>query len=101
VSIINHATVPKKFIILSLFLGSILGRNLIIFVPIEYPNSLIVILFAPFLFFIFNLSIFYGYFLLCLQYPKIFGKYLIDFLKKNANKEVLSIIGLSKKKQKK
>ena len=44
-----------------------------------------------------NFIFIYGYFVLCVKYPKIFGKFLINFLEKNADKEILKLIQPSKK----
>jgi hypothetical protein len=38
-----------------------------------------------------------GYFLLSVKYPKVFGKYLVDFLEENASAEILTLVGLKKK----
>jgi len=38
------------------------------------------------------------YFILSVKYPKIFGKYLINFFEKNASKEILNLLSLKKSK---
>jgi hypothetical protein len=97
VGILNHEKVPNGFIYFTVILGAFLGRRLIEFLPILYPNSLLVGFLSPFLFFYLSFIIVYGYFILCVKYPKIFGKYLINFFEKNASQEILKLIGLKKK----
>ena len=53
---------------------------------------MLVIFFFPFLFFYLSFILVYGYFVLCVNYPKTFGKSLINFFEKNATKEVLRLI---------
>jgi len=92
VSVLNHEELPTRFIFFTTVLGAFLGRRLIWFLSIPYPKSLLVIFFFPFLFFYLSFILVYGYFVLCVKYPKIFGKFLINFFEKNATKEVLRLI---------
>jgi len=92
VSVLNHKELPTRFIFFTTILGAFLGRRLIWFLSIPYPKSLLVIFFFPFLFFYLSFILVYGYFVLCVKYPKIFGKFLINFFEKNASKEVLRLI---------
>ncbi len=78
VSVLNHEKLPTRFIFFTISLGIFLGRRLILFLSIPYPKSLIIIFFFPFLFFYLSFIFIYGYFVLCVKYPKIFGKFLIN-----------------------
>lgn len=97
VSILNHTKVPTRFIMFTLTLGLFLGRQLIRLYKIPYPQLFVVLSICPFLTFFICYILLYGYFLLSLQYPAVFGRYLIDFFEINASKEVLSLIGLEKR----
>lgn len=97
VSVLNHGRLPTKFIFFTFTLGMFLGRRLILLLSVPYPNSILIIFFFPFLFFYLSFISIYGYFVLCVKYPKIFGKFLINFFEKNANKEILRLIQPCKK----
>jgi len=45
VTILNHSRIPKKFIMFTLVLGSFIGRKIVQFWSISYPNSFIVTFF--------------------------------------------------------
>lgn len=94
----NHGKVLDRFLSFNIVLGSFLSKKLIWFYSIQYPNTLLVLFFFPLFTYSFSFFIFYGYYLLSLKYPKMFGKYLINFFEKNASKEILRIIGLKENK---
>jgi hypothetical protein len=52
----------------------------------------VVIFLFPFLFFCFSFIIIYGFFVLSLKYPDTLGQNLVNFLKKNANKEIFTLV---------
>ena len=97
VSVLSHETIPTRFIIFTLTLGSFLGRKFVWIWSVPFPNSLWLIIFSPFLTFFVSFVLMYGYFILSVAYPSVFGKFLISFLELNASKHALFLIGLKKK----
>jgi hypothetical protein len=98
VSVLNHAIIPDRFILITVALGSFLGRRLMLVLPpISYLKSILIILICIYGTFFLSFSFIFGYFLLCTKYPKTFGTFLITFFEKNASPEILTLIGLEKK----
>jgi hypothetical protein len=98
VGFLNHGRASTRFIAFIASLGLFLTHKIILFLSTPFPKSIFIGFFFPFLFFYLSLIFLIGYFILCLYYPKIFGKFLINFFEQNANKEILRLILPRKKK---
>ena len=93
-SILNHTTVPTRFILFSLSLGMLLARSVIKFWSVPYPYWVFCLIVFPVGMYVVLFVLLTGYFLLCEKYPNVFGKFLIEFCEKNGSPEALDIVGL-------
>ena len=97
VSILNHTTIPKRFIIFTSYLGLFLARKSEWVWSFSTPIFCLILFGCSMLTFFISFILVYGFFVLSLRFPGVFGRFLINFLEKNANKDMLKIIGLEKR----
>lgn len=96
ISVLNYETIPNRFLLFTLSLGVLIGRRIVWVWSIPYPKWVLVMALAPGMTLLLSLILVFGYLILSLKYPKVFGKILISFLKKHAAEELLHTVGLKK-----
>ena len=96
VSVSNNKTIPISLIKFSSFIGFFIGRRIIYFFEVPFPNFILLFVICPLLCYLIFYSVLFGGFLLCFKYPKSFGKFLINFIETNASEGLLVFSGLKK-----